>query len=615
MSDWEDNDEGTTKTSYSAPPSQPSSGGRTFGSRGRGFMPPQEEKRPGFNRDRGDRDDNRGGFRGRRERDENGDGGFRGRRDRDENGDGGFRGGRRENGHDNEDGDSRPFRRNRDDDDSRPPRRNRNEDGESGGGDGDGEGGEKQPPKSTYIPPEPTENPDEMFNAGVTSGINFNKYDSIEVKVSGEGNIPKPIQSFDESQLRPYVRELIKKSGYVKPTPIQKYSIPILLAGRDMMACAQTGSGKTAAFLVPIINTLLGEGYDLVSESGHVEPQAVIVSPTRELTIQIFNEARKFSYQTKLKVCVAYGGTAVYHQAQSVMRGCNILVATPGRLMDFLGKGRITLSSVKFVVLDEADRMLDMGFLPDMEKLLEHPTMVPKSERQTLMFSATFPDDVQRLAGKFLNDYVFVTVGVIGGACEDVEQKFYEVSRFEKRNKLVELLKQHGSERTLVFVEQKRTADITATFLSEKNFPTTSIHGDREQRQREEALADFKSGKMDILVATAVAARGLDIKNVRHVINVDLPKSRDEYVHRIGRTGRVGNRGLSSSLYDKDQDSALAADLVKILEQAHQEVPDFLRDAGGSSSYSSSRFGGADIRNDSGYSNGNAQETCDAEEW
>lgn len=461
------------------------------------------------------------------------------------------------------------------------------------------EAGSMEKPREVYIPPEPVDD-DTMFAGGISTGMNFDKYDIMQVNVTGE-NVPKAVERFKDSGLRQLLLDNIHRSGYLRPTPVQKHAIPIIIAGRDLMACAQTGSGKTAAFLLPIIHMLLHDPKELIVTSDHCEPQVVIISPTRELTLQIFNEARKFSHSSIIKTVVAYGGAAAYHQAQQAMKGCHILVATPGRLLDFVNRGRITFSSLRFLVLDEADRMLDMGFVPDIERMIGHPTMLATGERQTLMFSATFPQDIQRLAGKFLNNYLFLAVGIVGSACSDVEQHFHLVPKFEKRPKLTQLISQEGSEKTLVFVEMKRTADFIASYLSECALPTTSIHGDRLQREREEALADFKNGRMGVLVATAVAARGLDIKNVYHVVNYDLPKSIDEYVHRIGRTGRVGNRGKATSFYDPEVDAPLARDLVKILQQAGQDIPPWLEKDASSAVTSSSyphhgHFGGKDFR-------------------
>lgn len=462
---------------------------------------------------------------------------------------------------------------------------------------------EAQKPKEQYIPPELPNDEKSLFENGVEIGINFDKYDNIQVNVSGD-NVPQPIESFEAAGLRNIVLDNIKKSGYKKPTPVQKHALPIIMNGRDLMACAQTGSGKTAAFAVPIINTLLERSVDLVVTSTYCEPQVVIVSPTRELTIQIWQQIVKFSLNSILKTVVAYGGTSVMHQRGKLSAGCHILVATPGRLLDFVEKGRVKFSSVQFLVLDEADRMLDMGFLPSIEKMVDHETMVPLGERQTLMFSATFPDEVQHLARRFLNNYLFLAVGIVGGACSDVEQNFYEVARNKKKDLLKEILERENDSGTLggtlVFVEMKKKADFIAVFLSENNYPTTSIHGDRLQRQREEALADFKSGRMSILVATAVAARGLDIKNVSHVINYDLPKGIDEYVHRIGRTGRVGNRGRATSFFDPEEDAPLRGDLVRILKQANQSIPDWMMGGNANRNFMPgrgiSKFGGEDVR-------------------
>ncbi|XP_063698622.1 ATP-dependent RNA helicase vasa [Culicoides brevitarsis] len=451
------------------------------------------------------------------------------------------------------------------------------------------ENGEKRP--ELYIPEEPTTNEEEIFNTNIASSADFfDKQDKIQVSVSE--NAPKPILSFEQSGLREYLLENVRKSGYTRPTPIQKYGIPTIMAGRDMMACAQTGSGKTAGFLLPILHTLLSDERPL--EIG--KPHAVVVSPTRELAIQIFNECRKFSYGSIIKVEIAYGGTGTRYQSEKILRGAHIIVATPGRLLDFVDKGWIQFDNIRFVVLDEADRMLDMGFMEPMKKMMHHPTMTKPGERQTLMFSATFPEDVQRIAGEFLNDYVFVAVGIVGGACADVVQTIVPAGRTEKRNKLMEILEQEDPHMVMVFVETTRMADFLATFMSNTRFPTTSIHGKREQRERELALKQFRSGAMKVLVTTSVCARGLDIKNVSHVINYDLPKTIDDYVHRIGRTGRLGNRGKATSLYDEETDRALVPDLLRILQQSGQEIPPFLSGQASAGGDAGLGYGAVDIR-------------------
>nr|BAD99524.1 VASA RNA helicase [Moina macrocopa] len=430
-------------------------------------------------------------------------------------------------------------------------------------------------PRESYVPPE-IQDESELFKDGISTGNNFANFENAILQVTGN-NVPNYITSFETAGLRDLVLQNIKASGYTKPTPVQKGAIAVVLARRDLIASAVTGSGKTAAFLVPVVNILL-EKQVQGAPSGEVQkPEVVIISPTRELAIQIHREARKFSHNSVLKSVIVYGGTQVSHQKSSLMNGCNILVGTPGRLKDFVDKGFIDFSNVQFFILDEADRMLDMGFGSDIEFIAQHPTMTPVGRRVTLMFSATFPDDVQKIAGKYLHDYVFVTTGNIGGMNPDVCQEFHEVQRQDKRNKLVEILRDLGNSRVIVFVESKKTADFIAAFLANTQFQATSIHGDRLQSQREQALREFKSGQRNILVATNVAARGLDIAGVEYVINYDLPADIEEYVHRIGRTGRVGNAGRSISFYDPDRDAPNAGRLVQRLVASEADVPSFLQ--------------------------------------
>ncbi|RWS16267.1 putative ATP-dependent RNA helicase DDX4-like protein [Dinothrombium tinctorium] len=443
---------------------------------------------------------------------------------------------------------------------------------------------------------------DESLYDTITSGINFDRYDKIPVNVSGI--TIEPLGSFTGAINSDLLLDAIKKCNYNKPTPVQKYGIPIILAKRDLMACAQTGSGKTAAFLLPIIQDMFKNSNDLPNLYGQPEqtPVCVIVTPTRELALQIYGEAFKFTRGSIIKPQIIYGGTSVQHQIAQMSRGAHILVATPGRLLDFVGKGKVNFNCLKYLILDEADRMIDQGFIPEVRRMVADSSMPGKGKRQTLMFSATFPDEVQRLAAEFLSDdYVFLTVGIVGSANTDVEQEILKVEKYEKRTKLQEILGDSEiKDRTMVFVEQKKTADFLASYLSQSGYKATSIHGDRFQRQREEALYDFKSGRMPILVATSVASRGLDIKDVRHVINYDMPKEIDDYVHRIGRTGRVGNIGKSTSFYDPSTDKELARSLCKILSDAQQKVPDWLNDESGESSFAGnsgrSNFGGTDIR-------------------
>jgi len=422
-----------------------------------------------------------------------------------------------------------------------------------------------------------------LWKNNTQTGINFSKYEKIEVSVKGE-NVPDPISSFAEADFDPLLTNNIKRAKYKTPTPVQKHGIPTILAGRDIMACAQTGSGKTAAFLFPIINDLNRKSQR--SEDGMaVSPEAVIMAPTRELVTQVYDEARKFCAGTSLKAKVVYGGTSVSEQLQALNGGCNILVATPGRLNDFAERGRINFSKVKYLILDEADRMLDMGFMPQVKNCVYHRTM--SKMRQTLMFSATFPPAIQSLAREFLDNHVFYVFGVLGGACSDVRQTFHDVTAMNKmqRNELLtemlqEQAKRNKNEKTLIFVEQKKHADVLALFLCQEELPATTMHGDRHQEEREMALMDFRTGRKPILIATSVAARGLDINGVTHVVNFQLPNEKGEYVHRIGRTGRCGNTGRATSFVDFNTDGDIVRDLIPILNDAKQPVPDWLGGGG-----------------------------------
>uniref|UniRef100_A0A1B0CZ01 RNA helicase n=1 Tax=Phlebotomus papatasi TaxID=29031 RepID=A0A1B0CZ01_PHLPP len=287
--------------------------------------------------------------------------------------------------------------------------------------------GSDEKPKEFYIPPELPTDESEIFSSKIDQGRNFGNYQNIPVKVSGE-NIPPPIRDFSSSGLREFLLTNVEKSGYKTPTPIQKYSIPLIMNGRDMMGCAQTGSGKTAAFLLPIINALLSDN----REVNMGQPHVLIITPTRELCIQITEQAHKFAHGSYIKVQKIYGGTASRHQMDTLKGGIHILVATPGRLLDFVNRSYIGFQDIRFIVLDEADRMLDMGFISDIEKVM----VGMPAEKQTLMYSATFPEEIQHLAGKYLNNYAFVAVGIVGGACTDVEQQILEVSGRQKRDKL-----------------------------------------------------------------------------------------------------------------------------------------------------------------------------------
>jgi len=354
--------------------------------------------------------------------------------------------------------------------------------------------------------------------------------------------------------------------------------------GRDLMACAQTGSGKTAAFLFPTLARLCEDYPDGRPEPPQESyggrrrrkayPIALIMSPTRELAQQIHLEARKFCYRSPFRCCVAYGGADIGSQLRDLEKGCDIIVATPGRLNDMLERGRVSLSEIRFFVMDEADRMLDMGFEPQIRHIVEQEDMPHGSERQTLMFSATFPREIQQLASDFLQDYIFLQVGRVGSATESIDQRVIRVDERDKKEALLDLLDAIPG-LTLIFVETKRNCDYIEDFLYDKGYPAVAIHGDRNQREREAALQLFRTEERPILVATDVAARGLDIDNVLHVINYDLPHDINDYVHRIGRTGRAGHAGVATAMIN-EKNSNIMKDLVEILGEAGQEVPDWL---------------------------------------
>ncbi|KAI9137872.1 P-loop containing nucleoside triphosphate hydrolase protein [Paraphysoderma sedebokerense] len=367
----------------------------------------------------------------------------------------------------------------------------------------------------------------------VHTGINFDKYADIPVEATGR-EVPEPISSFSEATLDQLLVDNIELARYTTPTPVQKYSIPIVEAGRDLMACAQTGSGKTAGFLFPVLNKCFQDGPAPRPKSSgppgsfnrKAYPVALVLAPTRELVTQIYDEAKRFAYRSWVRPCVVYGGMDINSQIRDLGKGCGLLVATPGRLQDLIERGYVSLASVRYLILDEADRMLDMGFEPQIRRIVEQEDMPPTGSRTTLMFSATFPRDIQVLAADFLNDYVFLAVGKVGSTSENITQKIEYVEENDKQDVLLDILHStpaSADNLTLIFVETKRGADALANFLYQSSFPATAIHGDRTQREREAALHSFRTARTPILVATAVAARGLDIPNVTHVVNYDLP--------------------------------------------------------------------------------------------
>ncbi|KAJ4969998.1 hypothetical protein NE237_003097 [Protea cynaroides] len=450
------------------------------------------------------------------------------------------------------------------------------------------------------------------------TGINFDAYEDIPVETSGE-NVPPAVNTFAEIDLGEALNQNIRRCKYVKPTPVQRHAIPISLGGRDLMACAQTGSGKTAAFCFPIISGIMNGQFPQRPRGARtVYPLALILSPTRELSCQIHDEAKKFSYQTGVRVVVAYGGAPINQQLRELERGVDILVATPGRLVDLLERARVSLQMIKYLALDEADRMLDMGFEPQIRKIVEQMDMPRPGLRQTMLFSATFPKEIQRLASDFLAHYIFLAVGRVGSSTDLIIQRVEFVHESDKRSHLMDLLHAqkangiHGKQSlTLVFVETKKGADSLEHWLCINGFPATTIHGDRSQMEREQALRSFKSGATPILVATDVAARGLDIPHVAHVVNFDLPNDIDDYVHRIGRTGRAGKSGLATAFFNENN-ASMARALAELMQESNQEVPAWLSRYAARTSYGGGknrrsgggRFGGRDFRREASANRG-----------
>ncbi|CAO3572184.1 unnamed protein product [Mortierella alpina] len=417
----------------------------------------------------------------------------------------------------------------------------------------------------------------------VDRGIYFEKYSEASVAVKGGPDERRPMDRFEDTQFHPTVAENILRMKYKDPTPIQKHGIPLILAGYDLLACAQTGSGKTAAFILPILSKLL---FKMRETSRNIPgarrvktaPMALIILPTRELGIQMFDDARRFTYKSRLRPVVIYGGAESRPQKEQLIRGCDILIATPGRLVDALERGWVSLAKVQHIVLDEADRMLDMGFEPLVRQILISSDLPREESLQTIMLSATFPRAIQLLARDFLkDDYARLRIGRIGGASSDIIQKVIKVEEHEKEEEIVELLLSQPPSRTMIFVETKRRADYLDDKLYNLHFPCVSLHGDRNQVERELAIEAFKSGRSPILITTSIASRGLDIKDVLHVVNYDLCSDIDEYVHRIGRTGRAGNPGLATTFFN-DRNMGIASQLIKILVESKQDVPAFLRE-------------------------------------
>lgn len=351
--------------------------------------------------------------------------------------------------------------------------------------------------------------------------------------------------TFKELDIIEPILKALDEKKYSTPTPIQQKAIPVALQNRDILGLAQTGTGKTAAFTIPIIQQLYADK----SKSNKHEIKALILTPTRELAIQISENISEYARYTGIRHTVIFGGVKQKAQTDELRKGIDVLVATPGRLLDLMNQGFIKLNSIKYFVLDEADRMLDMGFIHDIKRLLPK---LPK-EKQTLFFSATMPKAIATLSASILKNPVRVEVAPVSSVVDTIEQYIYFVEKLEKRNLLVSLLKEETKQSILVFSRTKHGADRIARVLSKAGIGSAAIHGDKSQNARQRALADFKASKIRVLIATDIAARGIDIDQLELVINYDLPDVPETYVHRIGRTGRAGNTGTAFSFCAKDE--------------------------------------------------------------
>ena len=353
---------------------------------------------------------------------------------------------------------------------------------------------------------------------------------------------PQNNMSFQDLQLNSSMLRVVEKVGYIEPTPIQERTIPHILNGRDIVGCAQTGTGKTAAFVLPIVQML-------TDNPGKRRLRVLVLAPVRELAAQINDEFGNFSRGTALRHAAIFGGVGQQPQANAVRRGVDILVATPGRLLDLMNQRIIHLHQVEYLVLDEADRMLDMGFIHDVKRIIKQ---VP-TKRQTMLFSATMPQSIQNLSKSILIEPVKVEANPEATTVEKIDQSLYFVESGEKRALLKHILQDSASERVLVFTRTKHRANNLAKQLNHARIPAEAIHGNKSQSARMQALAQFKTGRTSVLVATDIAARGLDIDSVTHVINFDLPNMPESYVHRIGRTARAGASGIACSFCDVDE--------------------------------------------------------------
>lgn len=372
--------------------------------------------------------------------------------------------------------------------------------------------------------------------------------------------------SFDQLGLTEELLKAVAEQGYSTPTPVQQQAIPVILDGKDVLAGAQTGTGKTASFTLPLLQRLF-ENINLHQKSRRV--RALILAPTRELALQVVESVQTYGKHLPFRVEAIVGGASINMQIRNLRHGCDIVVATPGRLLDHVQQRNINLSQVEILVLDEADRMLDMGFLPDIRKIM---ALLPK-QRQSLLFSATVANEIKTLAAQLLNNPVEIAVSRQNATADNVTERVYGINREYKRALLSYLIGSNNWKQVLVFVRTKHGADRLEKQLIEDGIRSTALHGDKTQGARNKALEQFKTGKVSVLVATDVAARGLDIDDLPHVVNFDLPQVPEDYIHRIGRTGRAGASGEALSLVSPEE-AYLLADIEKLLKREIPRVAD-----------------------------------------
>ena len=411
--------------------------------------------------------------------------------------------------------------------------------------------------------------------------VNKSSDEAVTITQFNEAYDVSPIADFSDEDKFQIFRNELQNLKFDKLTPIQSYGIPVVMADKDLVGIAKTGSGKTLAFMLPCIHHSRNFKKQYVNNNGTYynnskSPVAVVLSPTRELTNQIYESSLSFAKEAKCMMRCVYGGRSIETQAYGLEKGADILIGTPGRIIDLVDRGMLDLKNVCFFVLDEADRMLDMGFMPQIQSIIENLN----SKRQTVMFSATWPKEVEQLSGMvFQNEPVQLKIGDANLTVNDqIEQKVVRTQESNKMDELSKILDTEENSKVLIFSNKKVQCNILAEKLSRKGYRATDIHGDKTQAQRDNAMESFKKGRVDILIATDVASRGLDVKGIKAVVNYDFPQTIEDYVHRIGRTGRAGESGKSYTFITEDDNTGWLKHMLKFMSKANQNIPEWLHD-------------------------------------